>query len=123
LRSFFGGFAGASCPPNSRTPIRPGIRKKFGYAHDYHAASAVAAVEVLASAIEVAASIEPERVRDAIPHQNFDSVYGRIGVGDNGQIVMPQTVVQIQNGQIVAIFTERFINEPISPVPPWSSRP
>ena len=98
------------------------FEQRFGYSPDYHTASAVAAVEVLAFAIEAAGSIERERVRDAIPRQEFDSVYGRIRFGDDGQVAMPQRVVQVQNRQIVEIFTERFINEPISPVPPWSGR-
>jgi branched-chain amino acid transport system substrate-binding protein len=62
-------------------------------------------------------------VRDAIAKLDFESVYGRVRFGESGQIARPQTVVQIQNRQLVEIFTDRFINEPLLPVPPWSERP
>jgi branched-chain amino acid transport system substrate-binding protein len=95
---------------------------KLGYAPDYHVAAAVAAVEALAVAIEAAGTEQPERVRDAIPRLDFESIYGRIRFGATGQIVMPRTVIQIQNGQIVEIFTDKLVNQPLYPVPPWSSR-
>ena len=42
--------------------------------------------------------------------------------GEDGQIVMPQTVIQIQNEQVVEIFTDQFINQPLYPAPPWDKR-
>jgi branched-chain amino acid transport system substrate-binding protein len=95
---------------------------KFGYAPDYHVAAAVAAVEALVYAIEAARTIEPDDVRDAIAKVDFESIYGRVRFGDDGQIVLPQTVIQIQNGNIVEIFSQDFVNRPLYPVPPWSKR-
>jgi len=98
------------------------FEEKFGYAPDYHAAAAVAAVQTLVYAMEAARTIESDDVRDAIAKLDFESVYGRIRFGENGQIVLPQTVIQVQNGNVVEIFTDTFINQPMYPVPAWDKR-
>src|SRR5215470_14613687 len=95
---------------------------KFGYAPDYHAAAAAAAVEAQVRAIETAGTLDPKAVRDALARLDFDSLYGRIHFGRNGQIVMPQTVVQIQGGKVVEVFADGFVNQPIYPVPAWDKR-
>ena len=97
-------------------------QQKLGYAPDYHAASAVADVEVFAKAIEAAGSLDPAKVRDAIARIDFQCLYGRVRFGPNGQIALPQTVVQIQNGQVVPVCAEDFIGQPRYPVPAWSKR-
>jgi len=97
-------------------------QKRFGYAPDYHAASAVADVEVYAKAIAAAGSLEPAKVRDAIAKVDFQSLYGHVKFGSNGQISLPQTVIQIQNGEVVPVFTEDFLGKPRYPLPPWAKR-
>jgi len=97
-------------------------QKRFGYAPDYHAASAVADVEAFAKAIPAAGSLEPAKVRDALAKVDFQSLYGKVKFGSNGQISLPQTVIQIQNGEVVEIFTEDFLGKPRYPLPPWAKR-
>ena len=97
-------------------------QKRFGYAPDYHAASAVADVEVYAKAIAAAGSLEPAKVRDALAKVDFQSLYGHVKFGSNGQIALPQTVIQIQNGEVVPVFTEDFLAKPRYPLPPWAKR-
>lgn len=94
------------------------FEKKFGYPPHYYMAAAVAAVEALVLAIEAAGSLDRNAVRDALAALDFDSVYGRVRFGENGQIAIPQTVVQIQDGKLVEIFAGRFINRPVYPAPP-----
>jgi branched-chain amino acid transport system substrate-binding protein len=96
--------------------------EKLGYAPHYHAAAAVAAVEALVVAMETAGSFEPRAVRDALANLDFESVYGRVRFGETGQIAMPQTVVQIQGDKLIEIFTDKFINQPLYPVPAWDKR-
>ena len=96
--------------------------RKFGYAPDYHAAAAAAAVETVAKAIEAAGTSERKAVRNAIAALDFPSAYGRVHFGQNGQIVLPQTVIQIQDEKVVEIFTDRFINQPLYPTPAWDKR-
>jgi branched-chain amino acid transport system substrate-binding protein len=96
--------------------------QRFGYPADYHAAAAVAAVETFAAAMEAAETTDHHLVRDAIAGLDFESVYGRIHFGESGQIVMPQTVIQIQDGKVVEIFTDKFVNQPLYPVPGWDKR-
>jgi branched-chain amino acid transport system substrate-binding protein len=98
------------------------FKDKFGYEPDYHAASAAADVETFAVAIEKAGSLDPKKVRDAIAELDFDSLYARIRYGANGQIVLPQIVVQIQNGAVVPVYTDHILNQPKYPIPAWSAR-
>jgi branched-chain amino acid transport system substrate-binding protein len=97
-------------------------KAKYGYEPDYHAASGVADVEAIVKAIESAGSVEPQKVRDALAKLNFESLYGTIAFGENGQITLPQTVVQIQSGNVVPIYGSKFLQQPKYPMPPWSSR-
>jgi branched-chain amino acid transport system substrate-binding protein len=97
-------------------------QEKFGYPPDYHAASAVADVEVFAKAIVSAGSVEPAKLRDAIAKTDFECLYGHVKFGPNGQISLPQTVIQIQNGQVVPIYSEDFLNKPSYPLAPWEKR-
>jgi len=98
------------------------FKEKYGYEPDYHAASGVADVETFVKAIEKAGSLDSKKVRDAIAGIDFESLYARIRFGANGQIVLPQIVVQIQKGEVIPIYTDHFINKPIYPVPPWNAR-
>jgi len=98
-------------------------KKRFGYDPDYHAASAVADVEAFAKAIEAANSLDPAKVRDAIARSDFESLYGRIRFNAAGQINLPQTVVQIQKGKLVAIFGQKgIVEKPLYPMPEWGKR-
>jgi hypothetical protein len=40
----------------------------------------------------------------------------------NGQIVLPQVVIQIQEHKVVPIYAADFLNKPEYPVPAWSDR-
>jgi branched-chain amino acid transport system substrate-binding protein len=95
---------------------------KFRYPPHYHVAAAVAAVESQALAMEAAGSLDPRMVRDALARLDFESIYGRIRFVKDGQVVMPLTVVQIQGEKLVEVFTDRFVNQPVYPIPPWDKR-
>lgn len=98
-------------------------KAKFGYEPDYHAAAGVAAVEALVKAIEAAGSTDPAQVRDALAKVDFESLYGRIAFGPTGQISLPQTAIQIQDGDVVAIYGSKdFIDKPRYPTPSWDKR-
>jgi branched-chain amino acid transport system substrate-binding protein len=96
--------------------------EKFGYQPDYHAASAVADVETFVVAIRAAGSLDRAKVRDAIAKVDFDSLYARVRYNPNGQIQLPQTVIQIRNDQVAPIYTDHFLNKPLYPVPAWDKR-
>ncbi len=98
-------------------------RRKFGYDPDYHAASGVADVEALVQAMEDAGSTDPQKVRDALAKVNFESLYGPIAFGPNGQIDLPQVVIQVQGMQLVEIYGAKgFVNQPKYPMPAWNAR-
>jgi branched-chain amino acid transport system substrate-binding protein len=96
--------------------------QKFRYAPDYHAAAAAAAVETFVMAVDAAGSLDPKLVRDAIARLDFESAYGRVHFGENGQIALPQTVIQIQDDRVIEVFTDKFVNQPLYPVPAWDKR-
>lgn len=95
---------------------------KFGYEPDYHAASAVADVEVYAKALPKAGTLDKEAVRAAIATSDFNSAYAHVKFAANGQIDVPQIVVQIQDDKVVPIFGDKPINKPRYPVPAWDKR-
>jgi branched-chain amino acid transport system substrate-binding protein len=104
------------------TAFAKAYKAKYGYDPDYHAASAAADVETFAYAIEKAGTLDPKKVRDAIASSDFQSLYARVKYGSKGQISLPQIVIQIQNGNVVPIYTDKFIKQPKYPVPTWSAR-
>ena len=96
---------------------------KYGYEPDYHAASGVAVIEAVVKAIEAAGSVDPKKVRDALAEVNFESLYGRIAFGKTGQISLPQTMIQVQDGKVVPIYGSKgFIGKLDYPMPGWDKR-
>jgi len=99
------------------------FKAKYGYDPDYHAASGVADVEALAQAMENANSMEPRKVRDALSKIKFESLYGPVSFNQNGQIDLPQVVIQVQGGELAEIYGAKgFIKQPKYPMPAWSAR-
>ncbi|HUJ29278.1 MAG TPA: amino acid ABC transporter substrate-binding protein [Myxococcales bacterium] len=95
---------------------------RFKYPPDYHAASGVADVEAFAKAIAAAGSTDPQKVRDELAKVDFESLYGHVKFMPNGQISLPQIVIQIQKGELVEIYTKDFIHQPEYPLPAWNKR-
>jgi branched-chain amino acid transport system substrate-binding protein len=97
-------------------------KAKYGYDPDYHAASAVSDVETFAIAVAKAGTLDPAKVRDAIAAVEFDCLYAHVKFGANGQIVLPQVVVQIMDGKVTPTYAADFINRPVYPIPAWNQR-
>lgn len=97
-------------------------KQKYGYDPDYHAASAAADVETFVKAIEAAGTLDPKKVRDAIAKVDFQCLYAHVKYAANGQIDLPQTVIQVQNGALEAVYTDTFLKKPLYPIPPWDKR-
>jgi branched-chain amino acid transport system substrate-binding protein len=99
------------------------FKARFGYDPDYHAASGAADVETLVEAMQSAGSIDAKKVRDALAKVNFESLYGPIAFGAEGQIDLPQVVIQVQDGKLVEVFGAKgFVNPAKYPMPAWSAR-
>jgi branched-chain amino acid transport system substrate-binding protein len=98
-------------------------KAKYGYEPDYHAASGVADVEAFAQAIENAGGTDKAKVRDALAKLSLDSLYGKVAFAENGQIDLPQTVIQVQDGKVTAVYGAKgFIERPKYPMPAWDKR-
>lgn len=98
-------------------------KAKLGYDPDYHAASGVADVEALVQAMEVADSVDPQKVRDALAKIKFESLYGPVAFNAHGQIELPQIVIQVQDDALAEIFGAKgFVKQPKYPMPAWNGR-
>jgi branched-chain amino acid transport system substrate-binding protein len=98
------------------------FQHRFNYEPDYHVASAVADVETFAYALEAAGTLDREKVRDAIAKSDFESAYAPIRYQASGQIDIPQIVIQVENGKVMPIYTDHFLNKPNYPVSAWTKR-
>jgi branched-chain amino acid transport system substrate-binding protein len=73
--------------------------------------------------MEDAGSIDPQKVRDALAKIRFDSLYGPIAFNAQGQIDLPQVVIQVQGDQLAEIYgTKGFVKHAKYPMPAWSAR-
>ncbi|WHZ10568.1 MAG: ABC transporter, substrate-binding protein (cluster 4, leucine/isoleucine/valine/benzoate) [Burkholderiaceae bacterium] len=98
-------------------------KAKYGYDPDYHAASGAADVEALVQAMEDANSLDPQKVRDALAKVKFESLYGPIAFSADGQINLPQVVVQVQGEHLVEVYNAKgFVKQPKYPMPAWNAR-
>lgn len=98
-------------------------KAKLGYDPDYHAASGAADVEALVQAMEVADSVDPQKVRDALAKIKFESLYGPVAFNAHGQIELPQLVIQVQDGALAEIIgANGFVKQPKYPMPAWAGR-
>lgn len=98
-------------------------KARFGYEPDYHAASGAADVEALVQAMEDAGSTDPQKVRDALAKVKFDSLYGPIAFAANGQIDLPQVVIQVQGDGLAEVYgANGFVKQPKYPMPAWDKR-
>ena len=73
--------------------------------------------------MEDAGSMDPQKVRDALAKLQFDSLYGPISFGKNGQIDLPQVVIQVQGDTLAEVYNAKgFVTPPKYPMPAWSAR-
>ena len=98
-------------------------KAKYGYDPDYHAASGAADVEAVVQAMEDANSLDPQKVRDALAKIKFESLYGPIAFTADGQINLPQVVIQVQGEHLVEVYNAKgFVTQPKYPMPAWNAR-
>ena len=78
---------------------RPQFKKKYGHIPDYHNAESTAACLAFQYAIEKAGSLDPQKVRDALPNLDVVTFYGILKFDSRGiNVYKPMAVNQIQNG-------------------------
>lgn len=98
-------------------------KAKYNYDPDYHAASGVATVETIVQAIENTGTTDPQKVRDELARIKFDSLYGPIAFQKNGQISLPQTVIQVQDDKVAEVYDAKgFVQAAKYPMPAWNAR-
>jgi branched-chain amino acid transport system substrate-binding protein len=97
---------------------------KFGRPADIHTGPAYASVQVIASAIERAGTLDTTKIRDAVAASDMMSVTGRIKFHPNGTLVDPcPGMVQWQKGAQKLVWPKEFAEVPLAyPIPPWKER-
>jgi branched-chain amino acid transport system substrate-binding protein len=99
-------------------------QSRFGRPADIQTGPAYASLQILASAIEKAGSLDTTKIRDAIAASDLMTVTGRIRFHPNGTLVDPCTgIVQWQKGVQKLVWPKEFAEVPLAyPIPPWKER-
>lgn len=101
------------------------FRKAFNYEPTYHNASAAAAGEILAMAMQKAGTIsDAAKVREALLTLETETFFGKVKFDERGVNVAGSSgVVQIQNGKLVVTYPTQIQQKaPIYPMPGWDQR-
>jgi branched-chain amino acid transport system substrate-binding protein len=79
---------------------------------------------VLIEAVKRAASLDRDKIRDAILKLDFNTVFGAFRVDPDGlQIGHKMVTIQWQDGKRVIVWPEELApGKPLFPTPPWSQR-
>ena len=91
---------------------------------DYHVAMSTAACLALQRAIEIANSLDPKKVRDALAALDVMTFAGQLKFDSRGiNIYKPMVVEQIQSGAHHTVFPAAVADKtPLYPTPTWDKR-
>jgi branched-chain amino acid transport system substrate-binding protein len=91
----------------------------------YHSAAGYGACQILVEAVKRAASLNGEKIREAILKIELNTIYGGFKVDPDGvQIAHKMVTFQWQDGKKVIVWPEELApGKPRFPTPPWSQRP
>lgn len=106
------------------------FKKRWGEDMNQQAASAYHSTWVLIYAIEKAASIDKEKIRNALSKIQLDPVKdegillpGKVSFDENGQVNNRLIMLQILNGDFYPVWPfEIASKDPVFPAPPWDKR-
>lgn len=94
--------------------------KRWGEEPDrWGTAGGYATVEVMQKAIEIAGTLDPEKVRDVIASEQFETVLGPVKFENQFNTFYPGQVGQWQNGEFEVVDGKTRTAKPIYPKPAW----
>jgi branched-chain amino acid transport system substrate-binding protein len=98
-------------------------QKKFGRPADPLVGPAYACVEILAAAVTRAGFPDREKVRDAIAATSMSTVIGSVKFRPDGTGIVPQALLQWQNGKQELVWPKETATAPLAfPAPPFAKR-
>jgi branched-chain amino acid transport system substrate-binding protein len=98
-------------------------QKKFGRPADPLVGPAYACVEILAAAVTRAGFPDREKVRDAIAATSMNTVIGSVKFRPDGTGIVPQALLQWQNGKQELVWPKETATAPLAfPAPPFAKR-
>ena len=110
--------------PGARDFVESYRREFPGADLSFHSPQGYGSCEILVEAIRRAASLDGEKVRDAILAMDRNTVYGAFRVDREGlQVAHKMLLFQWQDGKKVIVWPEDLApGKPRFPTPPWSER-
>lgn len=114
-----------SLPSEGNKEFVKSYHDKYSADPGYYSAFGFVAGTVLEAAVKKAASIDTEKVREALTTLKLGTVMGRHEVDPNTymQIGVKGLVVQVQNGKREVVWPEEYKTaEPKLPIPVWDKR-
>jgi len=98
--------------------------KRYGVKPSHHSAAAYSGMQILEAAVKHTASLEPQRVRDALASITVETIVGRYKPDPQGLSTIEGLTFQIQNGKRVIVWPKQMAEAKyILPVPRWEERP
>ncbi|MDA1089245.1 MAG: amino acid ABC transporter substrate-binding protein [Proteobacteria bacterium] len=97
---------------------------EYGYEPPYQAAESSAAVLVMADAIERAASLDKQKIREALVKTDLKTFFGWVKFDETGKnIAKPMVLRQLFQGKYLTVAPSGFAqHEVVYPRPKWSDR-
>jgi branched-chain amino acid transport system substrate-binding protein len=110
--------------PGAREFVEAHDRAYPGASLSYQTAAGYGGCQVLIEAVKRAASLDRDKIRDAILKLDFNTVFGAFRVDPDGlQIGHKMVTIQWQDGKRVIVWPEELApGKPLFPTPPWSQR-
>jgi len=96
---------------------------KYGYEPDYHVGDAAEGVELLAEGIARANSVDPAKVGVAFLNVTYTTIAGPVHFDNNWhETNQVGAAIQIQGGQPVPIWPQKYLTNLKYPMPAWAQR-
>lgn len=110
--------------PGAREFVEAHRKEYPGADLSYQTAQGYAACEIFVAVLKEAASLDPNKMRDAILKMDINTVFGPFRVDRDGfQIAHRVATYQWQDGKKVIVWPEELApGKPRFPTPPWSQR-
>lgn len=100
------------------------FEEKYGYKPSYHSAAGSAAGVILQLALKKAGAVDTDKVREALLNWDEQIFWGPTAWDETGQNIKGASgVIQIQNGEVTAVYPKDIQQAPPKyPMPCWDER-
>ena len=97
-------------------------QKRYGVKPNYHGAGGYAAMQIYEAAVKEAGSFDSEKVRDALTSIRVNTIVGGWKANEQGVGSIEGVTFQIQNGERMIVWPNRFAETKVLLMPKWADR-